>query len=316
MKKISIVIPTYNEIENIELLTKEVIKEIENTLSNYEYEILIIDNDSEDGTTDVIKILCNDNKRIKAILNERNFGVDNSQYYGLLQSTGDCAILFCADFQDPIEMISKLVKEWESGNRVVVAVKTESRENSFIRFFRTLYYRLIHQVSDVEIIEHFTGFGCYDRKFIETLKEINDPVPFLRGVVAEFSGKHAIVSYEQQKRRAGKSHIKFFTLYDIAMRSFTSYTKVGLRIASFFGYIVAFISFVIALIYAIRKLLNWDAFEFGIPVILVGMFFLGAVQLIFLGFLGEYIIAINQRSMNRPLVVERERINFEEASNN
>lgn len=315
-KKVSIVIPSYNEEENIRPITEEVIKEIDTNLPEYDYEILIIDNNSQDDTRPIIRELCSENKKVKAILNEKNFGPDSSPYYGLLQASGDCAILFCADFQDPLEMIHKLVREWEKGFMVVTAIKTESKENKIIRLFRTVYYKLMKKISNTEIIEHFTGFGCYDQSFLQILRDLDDSVPFLRGVVSEFAGNRSSIEYVQQKRRAGKSHIKFFTLYDMAMRSFTSYTKVGLRMASFLGYVVAIISFLIAIIYLIRKLLNWDAFSFGIPVILVGMFFLGAVQLIFMGFLGEYILTINQRAMHRPLVVEHERINFEEKGEN
>lgn len=315
MEKVSIVIPTFNEEENVQLITEAVIHEIEGNLPEYDYEILIIDNNSTDNTQSLIRELCKGNKKIKAIFNEKNFGPDNSPYYGLLQASGDCVILFCADFQDPVEMIHKLVHEWKKGFAVVTAIKSESQENKVIRFFRTLYYKLIKKISDTEIIEHFTGFGCYDKRFLATLRQLEDPVPFLRGVVAEFAGNRSSISYVQQKRKFGHSHIHFFALYDIAMRSFTSYTKIGLRLASFLGYIVATISVLIALFYFVKKLLNWDAFSFGIPAILIGMFFLGAVQLIFMGFMGEYILTINQRCMKRPLVIERERINFDEGEN-
>lgn len=311
-KKVSIVIPTFNEEENVRAITEAVRDEIETNLPEYDHEIIIIDNDSQDNTRAIIRALCAEDKRVKAIFNESNFGPDNSPFYGLLQMTGDCVILITADFQDPVEMITKLVREWEKGYTVVTAIKTTSQENRFIRLLRTIYYKLIRKISSTEIIEHFTGFGCYDKRFISILRDLKDPVPFLRGVVAEFAGNRTAIPYEQQKRRAGKSHIRFFTLYDMAMRSFTCYTKVGLRMCTFFGFGTAFISLVIALVYLIAKLALWYEFEFGIPVILIGMFFLGSVQLIFLGFLGEYILMINQRSMNRPLVVERERINFED----
>lgn len=307
----SIVVPTYNEEENVYPLACEIIKEFSENIPDYEYELLFIDNNSQDNTRNIIRELCKGNPRIKAIFNLKNFGPDSSPYYGLLQSTGDCAILFCADFQDPIEMIHKMVREWEKGYRVITAIKKSSKENPFIRLFRTVYYKLIKKISDIEIIEHFTGFGLYDRSFLNILRKIDDPIPFLRGVVAEFSENRLEMPYEQQKRRAGKSHIKFFTLYDIAMRSFTSYTKVGLRMATFVGFFVALLSLLIALIYLILKLLNWYNFSMGTAPILIGMFFLGAVQLIFLGLIGEYIISINRRTMHRPLVVEAERINFE-----
>lgn len=312
MKKISIVIPMYNEEENARPIVEAVKNEFNDNLPEYDYEILIIDNNSQDRTRPIIRELCAEDKKVCAIFNEKNFGPDSSPYYGLMQARGDCAILFCADFQDPIEMIHKLVHEWEKGYTVVTAIKTESQENKLVRFFRTIYYKLIRRVSSTEIIEHFTGFGCYDKGFLEIMRSLDDCVPFLRGVVAEFAGNRSEIHYEQQKRRAGKSHIRFFTLYDMAMRSFTSYTKVGLRMCTFFGFGVAGVSMIIALIYLVRKLLNWNAFEFGIPVILIGMFFLGAVQLIFMGFIGEYILTINQRTMHRPLVIEHERINFKE----
>ncbi|MBB2182846.1 glycosyltransferase family 2 protein [Lachnospiraceae bacterium MD1] len=315
-KKVSIVIPSYNEEDNIRPITEAVKNEIENNLSEYDYEIIIIDNNSQDNTRAIIRSLCAEDKKVRAILNEKNFGPDNSPYYGLMQASGDCAILFCADFQDPLEMIHKMVREWENGYTVVTAVKTESQENKLVRFFRTIYYRLIKRISSIDIIEHFTGFGCYDKKFLDIMRSLDDPVPFLRGVVAEFAGNRKTIEYEQQKRRAGKSHIGFFTLYDMAMRSFTSYTKVGLRMCTFFGFGTAAVSLIIALVYLIIKLIMWDEFEFGIPVILVGMFFIGAVQLIFLGFIGEYILTMNQRSMKRPLVIEHERINFDVDDNN
>lgn len=314
-KKVSIVIPAFNEEENIRPVTEAVVEEITTNLPEYDYEILIIDNNSQDNTRPIIRQMCSENKKIRAIFNEKNFGPDNSPYYGLMQATGDCAILFCADFQDPLEMIHKMVREWENGYTVVTAIKSESKENKLIRFFRTIYYRLIKKISSTEIIEHFTGFGCYDKSFLNILRNLNDPAPFLRGVVAEFAGNRKSIEYEQQKRRAGKSHIRFFTLYDMAMRSFTSYTKMGLRMCTFFGFGVAVISVIIALTYLIKKLMNWEAFDFGIPVILIGVFFLGAVQLIFMGFMGEYILTINQRSMNRPLVIEHERINFDNEEN-
>ena len=315
-KKVSIVIPAYNEEENIRPVTEAVVQELNENLPEYDYEIIIIDNNSQDNTRPIIRELCSENKHVKAIFNEKNFGPDSSPYYGLMQSSGDCTILFCADFQDPLEMIHKLVHEWEKGYTVVTAIKTESKENKLVRFFRTIYYKTIKKISNTEIIEHFTGFGCYDRSFIEILRNIDDPVPFLRGVVAEFAGNRSSIPYEQQKRRAGKSHIRFFTLYDMAMKSFTSYTKIGLRMCTFFGFGLAAVCFIIALVYLIRKLVHWDAFDFGIPVILVGIFFIGAVQLIFLGFIGEYILTINQRIMHRPLVVERERINFDNKEDN
>lgn len=310
MKKISILIPTYNEFENIKDLSIAIIKEMEN-IPKYAYEIVFIDNDSKDGTREKIRELCSENKNIKAILNTKNFGACNSPYYGMTQTTGDCTILMCADFQDPVDMIPQLIYEWEQGYKIVTAIKTTSKENKVMRFLRTCYYKLIKKFSEVEQIEHFTGFGLYDKSFIQILKDLKDPTPFLRGIVAELGYKRKEITYEQQRRRAGKSKHNLFALYDIAMLSFTSYTKIGLRLATFIGFIISIISIGIAGIYFVLKLIHWNSFMMGAAPILIGMFLLGAIQLIFLGLIGEYILSINARIMNRPLVIEEERINFD-----
>ena len=311
MKKISILIPTYNEEENVRPLSQEVIKQMKD-LTDYDYEIVFIDNFSKDKTRMILRSLCEENQKVKAIFNAKNFGQNNSPYYGLQQTTGNCAILMCADFQDPVDMIPKLVAEWENGFKIVSAIKTTSKENKFMRFLRTCYYKLIKKFSEVEQIEHFTGFGLYDRSFINVLRDLNDPTPFLRGIVAELGFKRKEIPYEQQKRRAGKTKNNFFSLYDIAMLSFTSYTKVGLRIATFIGFFFAIVSMCIAVFYLILKLLYWDTFAMGSAPILLGVFILGSLQLIFIGLMGEYILSINQRVMHRPLVIEEERINFDE----
>ena len=309
MKKISILIPTYNEIENVEPLSAAIIAEMQK-LPQYDYEIVFIDNNSQDGTREKLRKLCEGNKKIKAILNAKNFGQNNSPYYGLQQTTGDCAILMCVDFEGRIDLIREVVAEWENGYRIVSAIKTTSKENKIMRFLRTCYYKLIKKFSDVEQIEHFTGFGLYDKSFIQVLRDLKDPTPFLRGIVAELGFKRKEIPYEQQRRRAGKTKNNLYSLYDIAMLSFTSYTKIGLRLATFIGFFIAAVSVVIAIVYLILKLIYWDTFFMGTAPILIGMFFLGAVQLIFLGLIGEYILSINQRVMNRPLVIEEERINF------
>ncbi len=303
--------PTYNEIDNVRPLSEAIIAELKK-LPQYDYELVFIDNDSKDGTRDLLRQMCAENKKIKAILNAKNFGQNNSPCYGLIQTTGDCVIMICADFQDPIELIPTFIQEWEKGYKIVSAIKTTSKENKFVRFLRTCYYKLIKKFSDVEQIEHFTGFGLYDRSFINIMRDLDDPTPFLRGVVAELGYKRKEIPYEQQLRKAGKSKNNFFTLYDLAMLSFTSYTKIGLRLATFVGLFIAIVSFVIALIYFIMKLCMWDSFNTGMAPVVIGMFFLGAVQLIFLGLIGEYILSINKRLMKRPLVIEEERLNFEE----
>ncbi len=310
-KKISVLIPCFNELENVIPISEAVTEQFRKYLSEYDYEIVFIDNDSQDGTRDKLRAICAQDSHIKAIFNAKNFGQFNSPYYGMLQTTGDCTILMCCDFQDPVGLIPTMVKAWEEGNKIIVMQKTQSEENKLMYFLRSIYYKLIHKFSDVEQIEHFTGFGLYDRAFINVMRQIKDPTPFLRGVVAEFGYKIKIIPYKQEKRRSGKTHNNFMTLYDAAMRSFTSYTKIGLRLATFLGFFVAFVSMIIAITYLVMKLVFWDRFNAGMAPIVIGMFFLGAVILIFMGLMGEYILSINQRMMNRPLVIEEERINFE-----
>lgn len=312
MKTISILIPCYNEEGNVREIGKAVIEELTTSLPEYDYEIVFIDNDSQDRTREYLREMCRDNPKIKAIFNAKNFGQFNSPYYGMCQTSGDCTIDLCCDFQDPIEMIPRLVHEWENGAKIVCAIKTTSKENKIMRFLRTCYYKMIKKMSDVEQIEHFTGFGLYDKSFIDVLRNLDDPTPFLRGIVAELGYKRVDIPYEQQKRRAGKTHNNWFTLYDAAMLSFTSYTKAGLRLATIAGFCMSVVSLIVAIVYLVLKLMYWDRFVAGMTPILLAVCVLGSVQLFFIGFLGEYVLSINQRMMKRPLVIEEERINFTE----
>lgn len=313
MKKISIMIPCFNEVENVELMSETVINVLNEALSEYDYELLFIDNCSTDGTRDVLQKICSKNKKIKAIFNVTNFGQFNSPFHGMCQTSGDCVISMCCDFQDPVELIPRFIEEWEKGHKIVSGIKSSSKENPVIYLMRSCYYRLIRNMSDVKLIEHFTGFGLYDKTFIALLRELNDPIPFLRGIVAEYgSGFNMIeIEYEQAKRRAGKTHNNFYTLYDAAMLSFTSYTKVGLRLATLLGFMASGISLVVAVVYLILKLINWYSFNPGNAPMVIGIFFLGSLQLFFIGLLGEYILNINTRVINRPVVVEEKRINFD-----
>jgi glycosyltransferase involved in cell wall biosynthesis len=311
MKKISVMIPTYNEEDNVKPMSEAIVKIFKEELTNYEYEIVYIDNFSKDKTRMILDEICRENKNIKAILNSRNFGQFNSPYYGLLQTTGDCTILMCADFQDPVHMIVDFVKEWEKGYKLAIGIKTTSKENKIMYILRSFYYRLIKKMSDVQQIEHFTGFGLYDKSFIDVLRDLKDPSPFLRGVVAELGPERKEIPYTQAKRRAGKSSNNFYKLYDAAMLSFTSYTKIGLRLATMIGFILSAISLLVSVIYLVLKITNWNSFPMGMAPALVGIFFIGSLQLIFIGLLGEYILSINTRVMNRPLVVEEKRINFD-----
>ncbi|MCI8614823.1 glycosyltransferase [Parablautia intestinalis] len=314
MKKISILIPCYNEVENVELMAMAVTNVINEALSNYDYEIVFIDNCSTDGTRDKLEEICAKNKKVKAIFNVTNFGQFNSPFHGMCQTTGDCTISMCCDFQDPVEMIPRLVEEWEKGHKVVSCIKTSSKESGILYFLRSCYYKLIKGMSSVRMIEHFTGFGLYDKTFISILRQLDDPIPFLRGIVAEYaSGFNMIeIEYTQARRRAGKTKNNFYSLYDAAMLSITSYTKVGLRIATLLGFFSSVVSLFIAMLYLILKLVNWYGFQAGYAPLIIGVFLIGSIQLFFIGLLGEYILNINTRVIHRPLVVEEKRLNFDE----
>lgn len=309
-KTISILIPCYNEEENARPIYEAVRDELKRSCGAYDHEILFIDNKSQDRTREIITQICREDKNVKAIFNSRNFGQFNSPFYGLLQTTGDCSIILCADFQDPVEMIPKFVREWENGYRVVIGQKTNSKENKLIYFLRGCYYKLIRKMSNVDMIEQFTGFGLYDKSFLDVLRNLGDPIPFIRGMVAELGPEYKVIPYTQPQRRAGKTSNNFYTLFDAAMLSFTSYTKVGMRVAEFAGFGIALLSFAFGLFYLIAKLLYWDSFTAGYAPTMIAVFFMGGVQLAFLGFLGEYIMSMNTRIMNRPLVIEEKRLNF------
>jgi glycosyltransferase involved in cell wall biosynthesis len=309
--KISVVIPTYNEEANIERMCSAVEDVFVNELTGYDYELLIIDNDSEDGTRDIITNLCLKDKKIKAIFNARNFGPINSPFYALCQTEGDAAILINADFQEPVDMIEKFVHEWETGKyEIVCGVRKSCRENKIVSSIRKLYYKFMSSMSEFDQIKGFNGFGLYDKKVLQRLKEQNDPIPFIRSMVSEFGFLRKEIYYSQERRMGGKSSFNFYRYYDVAMIGITAYTKIGMRLAVFFGAGCALLSFISGMIYLVWKIMYWDSFTPGIAPIVIGLFFLGSVQLIFLGILGEYVLSLKTRIMNRPLVIERKRINF------
>lgn len=310
MKKISIVIPCYNEEDNLGLLYEALTNILNKKLSNYDYEILIVDNKSKDKSREIIRRLCMNDKHVKAIFNYVNCGPNTNPFFALQESEGDCTILLYADFQEPIEMIPVMVNKWEQGNKVVCMVKNKSEENKFVYWARECYYRVFKRMSHIEQIRQFTGYGLYDKSFIKVIRQIKDPTPFVKGIVAEYAPDRLEVNYTQQKRKGGKSSLDFWGYYDSAMLSFTSYTKGGLRLASIAGGGIAMVSFVVAIAYLVLKLFNWDSFNAGNIPILLSVLFLGGCQLIFIGLLGEYIMSINQRVINRPMVIEEERINF------
>ncbi len=311
MKKISIMVPCYNEEENVVPMSEALVKTLD-AMEEYDYEILFIDNCSVDNTRELLRGICEKNKKIRAIFNSKNFGQFNSPYHGLCQTTGDCTISVCCDFQDPLELIPEFVKEWENGYKIVCGIKTSSKESKIMYFLRSIYYKTVKKFSSVEQIEHFTGFGLYDKSFIDVLRNLDDPTPFVRGIVAELGPKMKKIEYEQQKRRAGKTSNNFATLYDAAMLSFTSYTKIGVRMATFLGIAMSAISAILGVVALIMKIIAPAKFFLtGTAPILLLILFIGGIQLFFIGFLGEYILNMNKRIMKRPLVVEEERINFD-----
>jgi len=309
-KLISIVTPCYNEEENVEDLHIQ-ITQIMSELSGYEFEHIYIDNASTDRTIPILRRLAAADKRVKVIINARNFGHIRSPYYGLLQASGDAVILMVSDFQDPPYLIKEYIEKWEKGYKVVMGVKSRSKESWFLFVLRTLYYRILRKLSDIRLVENFTGFGLYDRRVVEVLRKIDDPYPYLRGLVADIGFDAAKIEFLQPARKRGITKNNFYTLFDIAMLGLTNNTKVPLRLAIMFGFLVASISFAVGLFYLLYKLFNWQSFEVGLAPLVVGLSFLGGVQLIFLGIIGEYIGAIYTQVLHRPLVIEKERINFD-----
>lgn len=316
MKTVSIVVACYNEEGNINLLAKRIADIFATDLSDYNYQLLFMDNDSTDHTRSLIERLCEtDPEHVCAIFNVHNFGSIRSSVYGMLQVTGDCVVKMCADLQDPPELLVDFVRHWEAGHKIVLGIKKGSQEKKLISYMRKLYYRIIRKITDIHHIDNFVGYGLYDKEFIEILRDLHDPMPYLRGIVAELGFKYKVVYYTQPKRNAGKSKFNFYRLYDYSMLGITSYSKVPLRIATFIGLGIAGISLLFGIIYLIMKLTNWYRFSAGMVPVLIGVFFLGAVQLVFIGMIGEYILNINTRVLNRPMVIEEKRINKDLLSN-
>lgn len=309
MKVISIITHCYNEEQNVEALYLKV-KEIFAGLPEYRYEHIFIDNASADGTQAVLRRLAAADKNVKSIFNARNFGVVRSAYHGFLQGSGDAVIPLSADFQDPPDLIPALLEKWEKGYLVVLGIKTTSGESSMIFAMRKFYYKLMESMADIKINRNSTGFGLYDRRAIEELKKWNDPYPFFRGLVSELGFEAAKIEFRQPPRRRGITSNTFYTLYDMGVHGLVSHSKVPLRLAIFTGFMVAGVSLLVAFGYFLYKLMFWNSFSLGTAPVVIGLFFFSSVQLIFLGVLGEYIAAIYTQVRRRPLVIEKERLNF------
>jgi glycosyltransferase involved in cell wall biosynthesis len=310
MKRISVITPCYNEEGNVEELYRRVRAAVQ-TAGDYQYEHIFIDNHSEDRTVSLLRQIANRDRNVKVIVNSRNFGHIRSPHHALLQTSGDAIIGLVADLQDPPELIPQMLRKWEEGYALVLCVKDKSEEGAGTYFLRTFYYRLVKRLSAIRTIEHFTGFGLYDRKVVEIVRGFGDAYPYFRGMISEIGFPYCEIKFSQPSRKHGVTKNNFYTLYDMAMLGITNLSKVPLRFVTLLGFVTALVSVLIALGYLVYKLAYWDHFSVGMAPLVIGLFFLGSVQLLALGVVGEYVGAIHTQVMNRPLVIEQERINFE-----
>ena len=312
MSKISVVTSCWNEVENIPLFYRRC-RDVLAKHPEYDYEFVIADNCSTDGTRDVLRKIASEDPKFKVILNANNFGHIRSPYNALMHASGDCVFSLCSDLQEPPEMLDEFLKKYEEGYKVVCGVRADTRSGWFMEHLRGIYYRMLRKFSPGEsVIQKFTGFGLYDRCFLDALKKFHEPYPYFRGLVGEVGFKRCEVPFIQAKREHGKTKNNFFTLYDMAMTGFVNHTKLPLRLAVFTGFLVGFFSILVALGYLAAKLIWWDTFQLGLAPLVIGMFFLGAVQLFFIGVIGEYLGAVWTQVKNKPLVIEEERINFDD----
>lgn len=311
MKLISIVTPTYNEEDNIELLIsaiKDKIAPLENT---YQFEIVIIDNDSTDRTREIIREICYKDKSVKAIFNTRNFGHIRSPYWGIMQATGDAVIYLASDFQDPPELIPEFISHWEAGSMIVYGVKPQSEEESLFNKLRRAYYRTLNAISETNLTMNATGFGLYDKRVVDDLREIKDPYPYLRGLVDDLGYEITKIDFVQPPRKRGISKNNAYSLYDIAMLGVVSHSKVPLRISIALGALSGLASIILALALLVLKIFSWNALSPGLTIVGVAVFLLFAALFILIGILGEYVISIHTYVKKRPIVVELERINYD-----
>jgi len=313
MRLISIVTPCYNEEENVREVYEQV-KQVFDDLKDYTYEHVFIDNASKDKTVAILREIAKNDKLVKVIVNTRNFGQIRSPYYAMLQAKGDAVISIAADLQDPPCLIKEFIRKWEEGYKVVMGIKKQSEESRIIFGLRKLYYRVPRRLSDVELVEQYMGFGLYDRQVVEILRDLDDPYPYLRGPVADIGFESAKIEYVQPIRKKGNTKNNFYTLFDMAMLGVVSYSKVPLRLATMLGFVLAVISLLAAIFYFIYKIIFWESFSLGIAPLVVGLFFFASVQLLFIGIVGEYIGFIYTQVLKRPLVIEKERINFEKVT--
>jgi glycosyltransferase involved in cell wall biosynthesis len=308
---VTILTACFNEEGNVLEVYKQVQSQMQN-LPGYDYDHLFIDNSSTDRTVPILRELASADKRVKVIVNTRNFGHIRSPFHGFLQARGDAVLSLVADLQDPPELIPEFIRKWEEGYKIVIGVKSGTRDSWLMSRMRRFYYRLVGRLSsDVELVQNFTGFGLYDRDVIEKLRSTGEQYPYFRGLVSDLGYERAEVPYVQPARKSGRTKNNFFSLYDMAMLGITNHSKVPLRLAAMAGCVISVISLLVAIGYLVAKLMFWDQLELGLAPLLIGIYFFGAVQLFFIGVLGEYIGAIHTQVHKRPLVVEKERINFD-----
>jgi glycosyltransferase involved in cell wall biosynthesis len=307
---ISIAAGCFNEEDNVEAL-REQIDAVFAQLPQYTYELILIDNHSSDHTVKKIKAMAVADKRIKLIVNARNFGPIRSPFHAFLQAKGAAVITMASDLQDPPELIPDFLRKWEEGSKIAVAVKMQSRESPVMWLIRRFYYWLLYKIADVRIIQNFTGFGLYDRQVVEIVRGMDDPYPYFRGIIAEIGFQVAEIPFTQPRRKRGLTKNNFYTLYDMAMLGITSHSKVPIRLATMGGFALSILSLTISIVYLLLKLFFWNQFGFGMAPVLIGLFFFSSVQLFFIGLLGEYVASIHTQVMKRPLVVEQERVNFD-----
>ena len=308
MIKISIVTPTFNEEENIQKLCLGIKVRMDQLSIDYEH--IVIDNSSTDKTIDILKEICSKDKKVKVIINTKNFGHIKSPFHGILQSTGDACILLASDFQDPLDLIPIYIKKWQNGSKIVLGKKITSEENSLIFSIRKFFYKFLNKISETKLTENTTGSGMFDKSIINQLKNIKDPYPYLRGLLSELGEEISVVEFNQPKRQAGITKNNIFTLYDIGMLGIIKHSRAPLRFVTFLGFVLSFFSLLTALIYFIYKLIFWNTFDLGIAPLIIGIFGFASIQVLLLGIIGEYVGILLIHIRNLPLVVEKERINF------
>jgi glycosyltransferase involved in cell wall biosynthesis len=307
---VTVLVPCRNEATNVRAMFERLVE----VFKREDWEVLFIDNASTDGTQEELRQLAAEETRVKVILNQRNFGHVRSPFHGLLQAQGDAVVVLPADLQVPPELIAEFVGKWREGAAVVLAQRSNSAEAPIFRMLRRAYYDVLRKLADVELHENTPGYGLYDRKVIEAFRTLDDPYPYVRGLVSELGFPVALVPYEEPRRTRGLSKNNFYTLYDVAMLGLTSHTKIPLRLATMLGFAASAVSFLVGLIYLVYKLVFWDRFALGVAPVVIGVFFFASVQLFFIGIIGEYLGAIHTRVAKRPLVIEKERIGFDSPS--